>query len=72
MKRLEVLKKNKNFFFHKIDLVQKKKLEQIFRKNKFSAVINFAAQAGVRYSYENPKFYTDSNIIGFINLIETN
>ena len=71
LKRLEVLKKNKNFSFHKIDLVQKKKLEQIFRKNKFSTVINFAAQAGVRYSINNPKSYTDSNIIGFINLIET-
>ena len=37
---------------------------------KIDGVVNLAAQAGVRYSYENPKSYTDSNIIGFINLIE--
>ena len=39
-------------------------------KNRFDIIFNLAAQAGVRYSYENPKSYTDSNIIGFINLIE--
>ena len=69
-KRLQILKNNKNFKFHKIDLINKKKLELIFNKNKFSVVMNLAAQAGVRYSFENPKSYTDSNIIGFINLIE--
>ena len=70
LKRLNILKKNKNFKFFKVDLVDKKKLFQIFKKKKFSCVFNLAAQAGVRYSYENPKSYTDSNIIGFINLIE--
>lgn len=70
LKRLAVLKKNKNFTFHKIDLTQKKKLDNLFKKNKFSSVMNLAAQAGVRYSFKNPKSYTDSNIIGFINLIE--
>ena len=69
-KRLQILKKNKNFKFYKIDLTNKKKLEFIFKKNNFSTVMNLAAQAGVRYSFENPKSYTDSNIIGFINLIE--
>ena len=48
----------------------KKKVEDIFKKNNFDLVLNFAAQAGVRYSYENPKSYTDSNIIGFINLVD--
>ncbi len=70
LKRLQILKKNKNFKFFKLDLKDKKKLEIIFKKNKFSVVFNLAAQAGVRYSYENPRSYTDSNIIGFINLIE--
>ena len=69
-RRLQILRKNKNFKFHKLDLKDKKKLEILFKKNKFSVVFNLAAQAGVRYSYENPRSYTDSNIIGFINLIE--
>lgn len=70
LKRLQILRKNKNFQFNNIDLVNKKKIQNIFKQNKFSMVFNFAAQAGVRYSYENPKSYTDSNIIGFINLVE--
>ena len=70
LKKLKFLRKNKNFSFFNVDLIKKKKLKTIFKKNKFSIVINFAAQAGVRYSYANPKSYTDSNIIGFINLIE--
>ena len=69
-RRLDILKKNKNFSFFKIDLSNKKKLDKIFKDSKYDCVINLAAQAGVRYSYENPKSYTDSNIIGFINLIE--
>ena len=69
-KRLKLLKKNKNFKFYNIDLINKKKLNQLFKSNKINTVINLAAQAGVRYSYENPKSYTDSNIIGFINLVE--
>ena len=68
--RLKILKENKKFFFKKIDLCDQKKLESFFSKSKPSIVVHLAAQAGVRYSYENPKSYTDSNIIGFINLIE--
>ena len=70
LKRLSILKKNKNFKFLKVDLTNKKKLIKIFESQKFNCVLNLAAQAGVRYSYENPKSYTDSNIIGFINLVE--
>ncbi len=70
LKRLQILKKNKNFKFFKVDLKDKGKLKKIFNNQKFSCVLNFAAQAGVRYSYENPQSYTDSNIIGFINLVE--
>ena len=69
LKRLSLLK-NKNFKFYKIDLIEKNKLYRLFKKNNFDVVFNFAAQAGVRYCYENPKSYTDSNIIGFINLSE--
>ena len=69
VKRLSLLK-HKNFKFYKIDLIEKNKLQNLFKKNNFDVVFNFAAQAGVRYSFENPKSYTDSNIIGFINLIE--
>ena len=70
LKRLQILKKRKNFKFYNVDLINKKKVKNIFEKNKFDMVFNLAAQAGVRYSYENPKSYTDSNIIGFLNLVE--
>ena len=69
LKRLSILKKQK-LKFYKIDLTEKNKLNNLFKKHNFDIVFNFAAQAGVRYSFENPKSYTDSNIIGFINLIE--
>tara|TARA_B100000963_G_scaffold362021_1_gene402154 strand:- start:8449 stop:9429 length:981 start_codon:yes stop_codon:yes gene_type:complete len=68
-KRLALLK-NKNFKFYKIDLIEKKKLFSLFKKNKFDVVFNLAAQAGVRYSFKDPKSYINSNIIGFINLVE--
>ena len=69
LKRLNILKK-KNFKFHKLDISNKNKLNDLFKKYKITIVFHFAAQAGVRYSYEKPKSYTNSNIIGFINLIE--
>ena len=49
LKRLKILNKEKNFKFYKVDLVNKK-VEDIFKKNNFDLVLNFAAQAGVRYS----------------------
>jgi UDP-glucuronate 4-epimerase len=69
-KRLELLSKYKNFKFQKIDLCVQKKIDQIFKKNKFDFVFHFAAQAGVRYSIEQPRKYIDSNINGFFNIIE--
>ena len=69
-KRLKILKKNKNFKFHKIDISNYQKLKTIFKKNKFDFVINLAAQAGVRYSITNPSEYVKSNINGFFNIIE--
>ncbi len=69
LKRLSILKKNKKFFFKKIDLIDKKSLEKIFETNKINYVINLAAQAGVRHSIEDPKKYFDSNILGFFNIL---
>jgi UDP-glucuronate 4-epimerase len=69
IKRLKVLQKYKNFHFKKIDLSDLNKINNLFKYNKFDIVINFAAQAGVRYSFTNPKSYFDSNIIGFQNII---
>jgi UDP-glucuronate 4-epimerase len=68
-KRLALLKKYKNFNFKKIDLVNEKSLQNIFKK-KIDVVFNLAAQAGVRYSIENPRNYLDSNLIGYFNLLD--
>jgi UDP-glucuronate 4-epimerase len=68
--RLNILKKKNNFIFLKIDLIDQKKLKSIFNKYKFDKVYNFAAQAGVRYSYINPQSYCNSNIIGFNNVLK--
>lgn len=58
------------FRFYLCDIADRKVLPQIFEKERFDAVINLAAQAGVRYSIENPFAYTDSNITGFLNVLE--
>ena len=70
-RRLEILNKNINFTFYKIDIKNKNSVDKIFKSNDFSCVINLAAQAGVRYSFENPQAYIDSNVIGFMNIIES-
>ena len=67
--RIKELKKEKNFQFFKLDLLEKNKLNHLFKKKNFKMVYNFAAQAGVRYSFENPESYCNSNIIGFNNLL---
>ncbi len=68
--RLDVLKKYERFTFCKIDLAEKGHLEDLFTKNSIGVVINLAAQAGVRYSIENPEAYIQSNIVGFFNILE--
>lgn len=68
-KRLKELKKFKHFKFYLIDISNQKSLEKIFLKYKFDLVVNLAAQAGVRYSFDNPEDYLNSNIIGFFNVI---
>ena len=68
--RLKELKKNKNFSFHKVDLINYKNLKNVFIKNKFDCVLNLAAQPGVRYSLINPNSYVKNNISGFYNLFD--
>jgi UDP-glucuronate 4-epimerase len=66
-----IAKKLENkYFFHKCDLSNKEELKEIFSNNEFDIVINLAAQAGVRYSLDNPMSYVSSNLVGFINLLE--
>ena len=68
--RLNILKKYKHFSFTKSKLENTKKLETIFYRFKPNIVIHLAAQAGVRYSLENPDTYIQSNIIGTYNVIK--
>ncbi len=68
--RLSNLSRHNKFIFHKIDLKDKPSVDNIFSNYKPDYVINLAAQAGVRYSIENPYAYVDSNIIGFMNILE--
>ena len=68
--RLNELKDDPGFTFHKLDLVDRKGIEKLFSENNFDYVVNLAAQAGVRYSLENPHAYVDSNIVGFLNILE--
>ena len=62
--------KHKNFRFIKADIVNRFRLAEIFEDDNFDVVVNLAAQAGVRYSLTNPYAYIDSNINGFINILE--
>ena len=68
--RLEALKNESNFTFFKLDLSDRTQLEDVFGRMGFDVVVNMAAQAGVRYSIENPYAYVDSNLVGFVNLLE--
>ena len=68
--RLNKMKDNALFTFVKLDLTDKEGLEKLFEEYKPEIVVNLAAQAGVRYSIENPDAYIQSNIIGFHNILE--
>jgi UDP-glucuronate 4-epimerase len=68
--RLNVLEKNQQFSFEQIDLIDKRAIDSLFEKEQFSTVINLAAQAGVRYSITNPYAYLESNVHGFLNILE--
>jgi len=69
--RLNILKKNKNFTFIKLDLKEKKILNNLIKKNRFKIIYHFAAMVGVRYSLKHPEAYIKSNILGFSNLLES-
>ncbi|MDC0863368.1 NAD-dependent epimerase [Candidatus Pelagibacter sp.] len=69
--RLKRFLNNKKYKHYKIDLKNKQKLDKIFKKEKIDKVVNLAAQAGVRYSLENPNAYIESNIYGFMNILES-
>ena len=70
MNRLEILKQFKGFTFKKIDIENRLDLEKVFDEFKPNIVVNLAAQAGVRYSIDNPEKYIGANINGFFNIID--
>jgi len=68
--RMAALAEGDQFTHVNIDLADRKAVETLFEKNSFDAVVNLAAQAGVRYSLINPHSYVDTNIVGFVNILE--
>jgi UDP-glucuronate 4-epimerase len=68
--RLAVLRQFNNFTFHKLDLADRERTEALFRDGEFGPVVHLAAQAGVRYSLQNPHAYLDANLVGFLNILE--
>jgi UDP-glucuronate 4-epimerase len=68
--RVDILKRQSNFTFVRSDLADRERTGTLFQQHRFPVVIHLAAQAGVRYSLENPHAYTDANIQGFLNVLE--
>ncbi len=68
--RLTQLKEAEAFSFYKLDLAERAGMEKLFSEQPFDMVVHLAAQAGVRYSLQNPHAYVDSNLVGFMNIIE--
>jgi UDP-glucuronate 4-epimerase len=68
--RLEILLGYPAFRFEKIDVADREAMQEVFRREKFERVVHLAAQAGVRYSLENPHAYVHSNVTGFLQVIE--
>jgi UDP-glucuronate 4-epimerase len=68
--RLDLLSPHANFQFIKMDLADRSGLAQLFTTEQFDRVVHLAAQAGVRYSLQNPSAYVDSNLVGFVNVLE--
>jgi UDP-glucuronate 4-epimerase len=68
--RLAVLPQNGHFTFERLDLTDRAAVERLFERHRFPFVIHLAAQAGVRYSVDNPPAYTDANLTGFTNILE--
>ncbi|MBA4310820.1 MAG: capsular biosynthesis protein CpsI [Chlorobiaceae bacterium] len=70
LNRLNLLEAFPNFKFYNVDIKNNDLIDNIFKLNEINYVINLAAQAGVRYSIENPQAYMDSNMQGFLNILE--
>ena len=68
--RIKELQPYKNFIFHKVDISNKDELHSIAANFNPEQVVHLAAQAGVRYSIENPYAYLDANLTGFVNILE--
>jgi len=68
--RLQIVQNHQNFTFVQADLGDRGAIERLFAENHFDRVINLAAQAGVRYSIDNPRAYIEANIAGFMNVLE--
>lgn len=70
LSRLAEIETYEGFRFSKLDISNREEIKALFEENKFDVVVNLAAQAGVRYSIENPAAYIDSNLVGFANILE--
>jgi UDP-glucuronate 4-epimerase len=68
--RLEILKGYPAFRFEKIDVADREAMQEVFERERFQRVVHLAAQAGVRYSLENPHAYVHSNVTGFLQVLE--
>lgn len=68
--RLDQLLGHERFVFHKLDIADRDAMKALFDSGGFTRVVHLAAQAGVRYSLENPHAYVDSNLVGFVNVLE--
>ena len=68
--RLALLEQHRNFGFVRTDLADAASMRAVFDRGRFDAIVHLGAQAGVRYSVENPRAYVDSNVTGFLNVLE--
>lgn len=68
--RLKLIESYDGFTFIKMDIADRDAMDKLFKEHSFQRVFNSAAQAGVRYSLENPHAYVDSNLVGFVNILE--
>ena len=68
--RLKNIQTASNFEFVEMDMVDQSEMQKLFESRPFDVVVNLAAQAGVRYSLQNPHAYVDSNLVGFVNILE--
>ncbi len=68
--RLKLLQQNTGFKFYKMDMKEREAMHELFKNEGFDCVVNLAAQAGVRYSLKDPHSYVDTNLMGFLNILE--